>query len=250
MSTTIKRITVLCDGTGQDGTVKEEERHSNIYRLLRLINDKAGEIEQRVHYQAGIGSAKDFYSKHFDGLVAATLGKQINEAYKFIVDNFQPGDEIFLFGFSRGAYIAMIVAQIIGKIGVLGIVDFPEFQTIYENYVQLGKASSDKDMRESEAKLRPWTENDAPGKRRVSKNGEFSVKCLGLFDPVAATGTDPFRNLLGLPMKKNKIGLSRGELELSALVRDLEPHIEYTYQALAINERREIFVRTRAVLSW
>lgn len=31
-------------------------------------------------------------------------------------------------------------------------------------------------MRESEAKLRPWTENDAPGKRRVSKNGEFSVK--------------------------------------------------------------------------
>lgn len=51
-------------------------------------------------------------------------------------------------------------------------------------------------------------------------------------------------------MKKNKIGLSRGELELSALVRDLEPHIEYTYQALAINERREIFVRTRAVLSW
>jgi len=135
----------------------------------------------------------------------------------------------------------MVVAQIIGRIGVLGIIHLPEFQGIYNNFIGLGKAKGDKEIRPWNDKLQPWTKSDAPGKDRVKKNGQFSIKLLGLFDPVAATGADPFRKLLGLSMGKNKNGLSPGEHDLSDVVRELDPHVEYTYQALAINERREIF---------
>jgi len=75
-----------------------------------------------------------------------------------------------------------------------------------------------------------------------------SFRCLGLYDTVAATGGDPFRSLMGIPAK-NEVGNSGEPPEkLSNFVRVVEDHIECTYQALAINERRSIFVRTGAVL--
>jgi hypothetical protein len=65
---------------------------------------------------------------------------------------------------------------------------------------------------------------------------------------VAATGGDPFRSLMNIPAK-NELGKSGEPPErLSTFVRVVEDHIEFTYQALAINERRSPFVRTDAVL--
>lgn len=101
-----KRIIVCCDGTWQDGIiVKERWKYTNILKLSRAMNhvDMRGgaPVPQIVFYQSGIGSSPNFYSEYVQGTTGSSLGEKIQEAYAFIAQNYSPGDEIFLFGFSR-----------------------------------------------------------------------------------------------------------------------------------------------------
>jgi uncharacterized protein (DUF2235 family) len=64
------------------------------------------------------------------------LSENIREAYSFICLNYAPGDQIFLVGFSRGAFTARSIAGLIGTLGLLtrkGLVDFYEIFKDYEN---------------------------------------------------------------------------------------------------------------------
>lgn len=69
------------------------------------------------------------------GAVGGGLNANVCEAYWFIANNWEEGDEIFLFGFSRGAYTARAVAGLIGNIGILGRRELHKFQDIYEMYM-------------------------------------------------------------------------------------------------------------------
>jgi hypothetical protein len=62
------------------------------------------------------------------------LEENSREAYAFIANNYKEGDEIFLFGFSRGAYTARSVAGLIGALGVLTKNGMPHFKPIYDLY--------------------------------------------------------------------------------------------------------------------
>ncbi|KNZ78562.1 hypothetical protein J132_00421 [Termitomyces sp. J132] len=235
-----KRIVVCCDGTWQDG-VSEIERSSytNILRLARMINHEDERlnplhaIPQVVFYQSGMGSDKNLYSRYVEGTVGGSLGDKVEEAYAFIAHNYHPGDEVFLFGFSRGAYTARMVAMFIGEIGILDRRDMDHFAGIFLAYQKLGKTESLEESASLKQQLLPWTQNMSRGKIRAnSQQSKFTIKCLGVFDTVGSIGlpeelvsrSNEVRTIFGFPDKV------------------LGPHVEYAYQALALNETRADFV--------
>ncbi|KAI0094838.1 hypothetical protein BDY19DRAFT_988637 [Irpex rosettiformis] len=232
----IKRIIVCCDGTWQDGLVaKERWKYTNVLRLARAINHTderfSPHVPQVVFYQSGVGTFGDKVIEQLDGIVGASLAEKVQEAYAFIAHNYRPGDEIFLFGFSRGAYTARMIALLIGAIGVLDRTEMDHFADIFMAYQKRGKAENHAEITALDSQLAPWTAHNSPGKIRADSDKDtFSIKCIGVFDTVGS---------LGLP----------GELNLSAKMktlfgfpdRFLGQHIERAFQALAIDEHRKDF---------
>jgi hypothetical protein len=126
-----KNIVVFSDGTGQDGAVRLDARLSNIYKLFRASRIGAESAidpaKQIAFYDPGLGTDSD--SRGF-GRIGKTLykwaasvagrgiGTNIADCYEFIINHWQLGDHIFIFGFSRGAYTARCVAQVLSLCGV------------------------------------------------------------------------------------------------------------------------------------
>lgn len=126
-----KNIVVFSDGTGQDGGVRPDQRLSNIYKLYRASRiDPLNAIDpaqQVAFYDPGLGTDAD---THGFGRIWRTIGKllgsvagrgigiNIIDCYEFIINYWEPGDRIFLFGFSRGAYTARCIAQVLSLCGV------------------------------------------------------------------------------------------------------------------------------------
>ncbi|KAF7347868.1 DUF2235 domain-containing protein [Mycena venus] len=232
-----KRIIVCCDGTWQDGVLTENRQsYTNILRLARTINHEDSRsqpaIPQIVFYQSGIGSEKNFYSEYIVGTTGGSLADKVEEAYAFIAHNYYPGDEIFLFGFSRGAYTARMTAMFIGKIGVLDRADMDHFAGIFLAYQKLGKSKDDAEIQRLNAELAPWTGHDSPGKKRADSDEDtFSVKFVGVFDTVGSLGF-PEEITHKSPTIKNLFGFND---------RVLGEHIQYAYHAMALNETRADF---------
>lgn len=94
----------------------------------------AGVMAQVVFYQSGVGTGTGVLQNLFDQGTGLSLGSKIEEAYSFIVDNYQPGDELFLFGFSRGAYTARCISGLINWCGILNKVEMTHFADIWAAY--------------------------------------------------------------------------------------------------------------------
>ena len=68
------------------------------------------------------------------GATGATISDHIKECYSFLCNNWQPGDEIFLFGFSRGAYTARAISTLINDVGLLTAKGMEYFGQIFEDW--------------------------------------------------------------------------------------------------------------------
>lgn len=126
-----KNIVIFSDGTGQVGGLKPEQRLSNIYKLYRACRvDPLNDInpsEQICFYDPGLGTDEDaggflswvrFVRKVLGSATGRGIGHNIADCYEFIINNWEPGDKIWLFGFSRGAYTARCVANVLSLCGV------------------------------------------------------------------------------------------------------------------------------------
>ncbi|KIJ32054.1 hypothetical protein M422DRAFT_185034 [Sphaerobolus stellatus SS14] len=233
---TNKRIVVCCDGTWQDGVVdKYRYQYTNILKISRLLDHqdyrKNPAIHQIVFYQPGIGSAQNFYSEYVEGTTGASLAEKVQEAYAFIAHNYQPGDEIFLFGFSRGAYTARMVAGYIGQIGVLDRKDMDHFADIFIAYQKKGNTSDEQEKQANIEALKKYQKILEKGRTRADPDGDgFAVKCVGVFDTVGSVGlpeeltfNKKFKQLFSFPDKL------------------LGPHVQYAFHAMALNETRADF---------
>src|SRR5262245_8584165 len=116
-----KRLAVFMDGTWDfehkdipAGTVITDE--SNVAHLHRAaLNDPAkGQI---TLYVPGVGT--DWYDKFIGGGTGLGVDQRIQRAYKFLVDNYDDGDAVYVFGFSRGAFEARSLVGMIGNVGIL-----------------------------------------------------------------------------------------------------------------------------------
>ena len=116
-----RNLVVCCDGTGN----QVSGNLSNVLKLFRLAtrNEK-----QRVFYDPGVGTIGNENAWRrfgqdakavFDLATGAGLDDNILTAYRFLVETYQAGDRIFLFGFSRGAYTVRALAGFIHMVGLL-----------------------------------------------------------------------------------------------------------------------------------
>lgn len=89
-----------------------------------------------VYYQTGIGAGAEesLTQKVLEGGLGKGLISNIREAYAFLCNNYDYGDEIYITGFSRGAYTARSVAGMIGKCGILTKPGLEKFYEAFEYY--------------------------------------------------------------------------------------------------------------------
>lgn len=129
----VKNIVIFSDGTGQAGGLRPDERRSNVYKLYRAsrvdIESSIDPKKQHAFYDPGLGSKADggyqWLSETFQSIYnvfsqATGLGitKNIIDCYSEIIRVYEPGDRIYLFGFSRGAYTIRCLSGVLRLCGV------------------------------------------------------------------------------------------------------------------------------------
>jgi uncharacterized protein (DUF2235 family) len=232
------RIAIFCDGTWNSPDLDEP---TSIHKLQgALLNDPSkGQV---CAYFSGIGtddrfdgSLKKFFNKWGGGIFGWGLDAKVKQAYQFLCQAYQPNDEIFLFGFSRGAYTARSVAGMIRK---CGIVDNPTPERINEAF----KLYRRKGTQNSPDEPHIMTERKRLSPRFASslkdadwRGGGAIVKIayVGVFDTVGARGMPP--SLLGPLATAWNSQYKFHDMALSSLVKSAR-------HALAIDEQRVFYV--------
>ena len=211
-----KRLVVCCDGTWNDADAGGE--FTNVVRIARAIrpNDArtASEIPQIVYYHPGVGTGGDAVEHVVGGAIGLGLSRNVRDAYSFLADNYCDGDEVLLFGFSRGAYTARSVAGLIGWAGLLQKAEMDDFALLWEGYRLKDKPGY-------------------PDRRQAfpQRAAVVPIKCVGVWDTVGA---------LGIPGHLGDLFTQFYQFHDTKL----GPHVENAFHALAIDEHREDFVPT------
>lgn len=207
-----KRLVICCDGTWND-----EEDHTNISRTRELTPEGTFDgIEQRVYYDPGVGNG--FGEIVRGGIGGYGLSRNILEAYDFLVRNYEEGDEVFLFGFSRGAFT---VRSLCGFLGAVDVLEPGEPGLIDEAYEYYRQKAYDRSRSSFAAKL------PGLGKRR------FCARFLGVYDTVGS---------LGVPIPT--VARILPERLVDFHDTNLGENVEHAYHAMAIDERRGPFKAT------
>lgn len=204
-----KKLVVCCDGTWNDPRDK-----THVWTIAHgLAEQDANGNEQRPFYQEGVGTAVGELFR--GGAFGVGLSENVREAYHWLVDQYEPGDEIFCFGFSRGAYTARSLGGFVSLVGLIAPSDTPP-QT---------------EARIAALYLAYRGKGEIPEKPQHRPN----IRFMGVFDTVGA---------LGVPITWVKqIGKWLG-VDLGFHDTLLSSRIEYACQALAIDEQREPFAPT------
>jgi uncharacterized protein (DUF2235 family) len=128
-----KRIVICADGTwNRPEEDLQQDFPTSVLRLARAITPIAADgLPQQVFYDWGIGS---YHNALIGGVTGQGLHKNILDGYRYLVQNYAPGDEIYLFGFSRGAYTVRALCGLINNCGILKRVDAARIQQGFEHY--------------------------------------------------------------------------------------------------------------------
>ncbi|MGV9820436.1 DUF2235 domain-containing protein [Nocardia xishanensis] len=211
-----KQLVLCCDGTWN---TPDQQSPTNVTKIASAIapKDHNGR-EQRVFYHLGVGTNR--WERIRGGAFGFGLSRDVRDAYRFLVQNFEPGDELFLFGFSRGAFTARSTAGFVRNCGILRA---EAADRVDEAYALYRSRSSTTRPRSVEATL-----------FRRSYSHETRIRFIGVFDTVGA---------LGIPLDGLRLAnlLNRRwqfhDTELSTTV-------DAAFQALAIDEKRGPFQPT------
>jgi type VI secretion system (T6SS) phospholipase Tle1-like effector len=201
-----RRLMICCDGTWN---WPEPTRETNVVRLVRAITPDHGGIAQIVHYHEGVGTG-NFVDRIVGGGAGVGLSASVKACYGFLVDNYREHDEIFLFGFSRGAFVARALGGLIGVIGIMRKHEMDRFSDVWNWYCQ------DEDRKDT-------AELDELAKDRYR---DVDIECIGVWDTVGA---------LGIP------GTRFCAATYAFHDTELGPHVRHAFQALAIDEQRGNF---------
>jgi uncharacterized protein (DUF2235 family) len=216
----LKRIVICADGTWNVRDQASEEaktrRPTNVTKVARAVRSRAADgVHQVVYYHDGVGTGVGLKDKLTGGAFGSGIEDNVRDLYRFILYNYVDGDELFFFGFSRGAFTVRTLAGFMNKVGLISKdKDYfvPEIYACYENNEQPGSRAWQKAFgRAPAAQVCP------------------PIKFIGVWDTVGALGAP---GLIGQLFNRNKyqyhdIGLNG--------------HIQNAVQALAIDERREPF---------
>lgn len=228
----MKRLVLFFDGTWNRET--EEDQVTNVFRLKQLVEaantdpSLADEVAQRIFYDRGVGTG-GWVDRVLGGGLGFGLGGNVRQGYRFLSQFYEPGrvdksdpsrnrepDEIYLFGFSRGAFTARSLAGFIAAAGLLR-----------------------KETCDTENVRRAWSYYRTPVKQRLPAekasletlcSPDVRIRVVGVFDTVGS---------LGIPT--GLAGNWAGSLDHFHDTK-LGSSVDYAFQALAIDEHRSPFV--------
>ena len=216
----MKRIIICADGTwnqpDQIDNATGRRHPTNVMKVARAVRPKAADgTAQIIYYHEGVGTNGGL-DRITGGAFGDGIETNIRALYRFIVYNYEPGDELFFFGFSRGAFTVRSLAGLMNKVQLIPKDDDYYLPEIYDCY-QKNKG--------------PGTpEWELAFKNIKDQRPCPPIKFIGVWDTVGALGAP---GIVGQLFNKDKyqyhdVGLN--------------PAIQNAFQALAIDEQRSPFV--------
>src|SRR5882757_9938529 len=172
-----KRIALFLDGTWN--TTND---NTNVWRLRALTAPVgADNVRQAIYYNAGLGTQVG--SKVRGGMFGLGIDDILLESYRWRVENYNDGDELYIFGFSRGSYTARSLSGFIGRCGVLLPGGPLSIRQLYDRY-RLGLT-----VPSIERLLNHPPKNPSLEEQWLVKYSRLvSIRFLGVFDTVGSLG--------------------------------------------------------------
>ena len=220
----MKRIVICCDGTWND----RSQHATNVAKLAQAVTPSGtaatGQVVQIVHYDPGVGTEASFAEKLLGGATGKGLTANIKQAYRFIVDNYEVGDDLYFFGFSRGADTVRSLAGLIRKCGILRKQESDRVERAYDIY-RLPKNPDTVDR------------DGVDGTIATEFRDAYSVipariHFIGVWDTFGS---------LGIPLGRRNPITYWANRSLQFHDVDLSTRVTHAYQALAIDEKRATF---------
>jgi uncharacterized protein (DUF2235 family) len=197
-----------------DGTWNNKKSETNVIRMREAIASSGpDDREQPCFYDPGVGT--HWYDKITGGAFGRGLSENIQQGYRWLAQKYQAKDEIYVFGFSRGAYTARSLVGLIRKCGIPKSADESRVGRAYDLY-------RDKSVAPDDAKAVAF---------RASESREVRVKFIGVWDTVGA---------LGIPASHVPFGRDYFRWHDT----DLSRIVDYAYHAVATDENREDYAVT------
>lgn len=181
-------------------------------------------IPQRAFYDRGIGTR--WYDRLTGGLFGVGISENVRDAYRWLTENYDLHDEIYLFGFSRGAFAARSLAGLIATCGLLSPEAPISFTQLFERYQRGEKARPIYQLR----RMKSQPEQLDFEERALLRSSHYfrnMIKMVGVWETVGSIGV-PFGNFPNISRRALKFHNTR-----------LSRTIEHSYQALAIDECRQ-----------
>lgn len=216
----MKRLVIFADGTWSS---PEKGGATNVLQMARglksnVIDKNTGEeVEQIAFYDWGVGTDR---KKMTGGITGEGIDKNIMDCYRFLVHNYNKGDQLFFFGFSRGAYTVRSLGGFVRNCGLLKKEKAHLIPDAFKLYRKRTKTSN------------PNAAMSVNFRKKNAVADITPIEFIGVWDTVGALGIPvPFWGTLG---------------ERELLFHDTEPSkiINHARHALAIDECREDFLPT------
>jgi uncharacterized protein (DUF2235 family) len=216
----MKRIVVCCDGTWNDPSKPKQTNVSKLANaVVRRDEPEGDQPAQRVHYVDGVGTKGSLWDQLRGAAVGYGLDANVQIAYRYIAEDYEPGDDIYLFGFSRGAYTARSTLGMVRKCGIVKDTAVDKIAAAWEYYRNGDHPESDaaKAFRAAYARALSTPEDNVP-----------VAKFIGVWDTVGS---------LGVPIGRLQAKFNFHDVTLTSLV-------DNAYHALAIDEKRRDYIPT------
>jgi uncharacterized protein (DUF2235 family) len=217
-----KRIALFLDGTWN--IVSD---NTNVWRLKALCAPVSADGSlQCAYYNSGLGTRVG--EKVRGGMFGYGIDTAVIEAYEWLIENYNAGDEIFIFGFSRGAYTARSLSGLVSRCGLLTPGAPLSIRQLYNRYKKGNQASTIRGIISREDKSKSTLEEEW----MLKYSRPIPIKFIGVWDTVGS---------LGIP-STHLAWLTGGTHQF--LDTNLRTSNEYVFHALAIDEHREAFAPT------
>jgi len=209
-----------------DGTWNKPENNTNVWRLALMLVDKGEDgVPQRKFYDEGVGT--HWFDRLSGGMFGYGLSENVRSGYRWLMEHYDPGDEIFLFGFSRGAFTARSLSGLIARCGLLKPDAPMSFAQLYERYQKGDRVRPIYRLKYLERQ----GEKNFDFEEKVLLNHAYYrrnfIKMVGVWDTVGTLGVS-----VG-----NIKGISRRTLRFHNT--HLSTIVQHSYQALALDEQRK-----------
>jgi uncharacterized protein (DUF2235 family) len=225
-----KKLVLCCDGTWN----VPDEIHggvgapTNVAKLALAVATTA-DSGQLLFYEPGVGTTPD--ERLLGGAFGYGLSANVRNCYRFLTDSYAPGDEIFLFGFSRGAYTARSVAGLVRNCGILRTEHSDQVDAAFAFYRdRTSQTHPDALASQIFRKMYSWDQEEIP----------FIIHFIGVWDTVGALGIPD-----GLPGSEQVSRIFPGWEQLWGFHdTQLSRYVRHAAHALAIDEQRAAFAPT------